>query len=1104
MLSRHTLRKTFKWAVALLLLVGAGAGGYGYWLWQHCDEYLLKLLIQKQQELAPDWDVQIGRAHFDWYRRVHVYDVKIKAKGQTDTIVTLPEIVIAINRDKFQQDQQIDIETVHAINPLVEIRRDRNGDWDWHQLLTLKPSERSLPEWKIEQGTVRIRYEQPEELPPTEITLAHADLKLIPSGKRLFTLLGKADFNEAGSVTIKGDWNVDAHTWAVNGQLSDIQRSGELLQLAAGTSTTFRQKLAELDTDLERVRVALSSPEETRVALRSEPHFPISAAPKSTATKPLPLPDFGFESTVDLKFFVAQTAPQTEWQFRTVIDLKQGTLSHPVLPFPLRGLTGEVYWDNQQMEFRNITAQNGTTRLSLNGKVYRGEPHATGHLNVELSNLLLDRRLRSRLPASLREQYDMLQPSGPADVNLTLHRETTGGWKPRNFVLTAKGCGTIHQKFPYPVSDIVGTIQQRGADLAVDLIGQAGGRKVEIQGEIKQPGPTSETWFDVRIQQFPLDDRFRQACVPEVRDVLKQMNLNGWADVYLSLYRPAGLDRDFETKIGARLSNCEILLEAFPYRVTNLSGVVTYRSDQKYWSFQQIQGEHGTASLTAVGDFRQAVAPGVLSMTITTQGAAFDESLYRALPESVKTVWTDFSPGGKLDVTSKIRWIPNMGFEWSLPKAVIYDGRMTLKSFPFALANVQAELSYGDELCEIHSFRAQHDDTRIRGKGSAFLPAQGRWVLNLMELFVDDLSPDRQFRQALPSGLRTVIEEFDPQKPFSFSGGVRLSGTDRDIDPIVAAWNLRFVFTGNQLNTGIPLKNLLGQITSRGTWDGRKADTEGQIQLESVEVLDYQLSKVQGPFRIKGNEVTIGSSKVFDPDQSQQAIPLAERLTAQAIDGTLTYDAEVLLDKEVQYQSRITLINGKLEEYARRYLPGTKDLSGVINGWLDLSGQGVDTNRMTGSGKIQISPAALYELPILAQIFQVLSLSSPDRTAFRFASVEFDISKSQIVFNSIDLAGEPISLRGRGSASFDGRLNLDFYSMLPRARLPWPVANLVNPVLDQATKDWVRVEVRGKTNRPDVKMKPVPVVDDTIKRFLGILGNGIPGDLRSVPGSRRR
>ena len=1105
MISRQTLRKTLKWLGGILLLAGIAAGGYGYWLWNHCDEYLLKLLIQKQHELAPEWDVEIGRAHFDWHRRVHVYDVKLKAKGQDHTVATLPEVVIVIDRDRFENEQKIEIESVRIINPLVDLRRDTKGAWNWHELLTLKPSDRALPEWFIEQGTLTVRYEQPGSLPPTKIRLTDADGKLIPSGKRQFTFLGKADFNEAGKLAVKGDWNVDARRWSVTGQLSDIQRTRELLQLAAGTSEAFRQNIAQFEADLERTRAGLTSDEEFRVADSTGQELPASLPPRSSGEAgAFRVPDFGLESPLDLKFHVAQTAPGVEWDFRTVIQLKQGTLSHPVLPFPLRGLAGEVYWDNQQIEFRNLLAQNGTTRIALRGRLERNNPRATGHLEVELTNLLLDQRLRSRLPAALRKQYDIVQPSGPADVKLTLYRDAGSSWQPRNFVLTANGCGTLIQAFPYPVTDITGQVKQQGRDLVFDLVGQAGGRRVDIRGQIRDPGPAAETWLEVEVPQFPLDDRFRQACSPDMRTLLDSTNLTGWADVHYSLYRPGGFRQKFITHLRTRLANCEVMLESFPYRVTNLTGFVTYHSDKQTWTFQDLRGEHGTALLTAYGDFRQAVAPGVLNMTITTKGGAFDESLYEALPASLRTVWTNFSPAGKFDTVSKIRWVPNMGFEWSLPTAVIYDGRMQLKAFPFAFTDLKAKLSYQGETCDIKSFTARHDDTRVRGRGTAIIPPQGRWELTLLDLFVDDLSPDRQLRQALPSGVRTVVEELDPLHPFSLSGGIRLAGTDRETDPVTAAWSLNFVFTGNQLNTGIQLKNVHGQVSARGTWDGKFADNAGQISLESVEVLGYQLTKVNGPYSIAGNEVTIGSSKVFDPEVNQETIPLNERLTAKAIEGTLTYDAEVFLEREVRYRSRLNLINGRLEEYARRYLPGTKNVAGVMNGWLNFSGQGVETSRMMGTGQLRISPAALYELPILVRVFQLLSLTAPDKTAFRLAEVDFGIAKNQFVFKKIDLAGDSLSLLGQGTAGFDGRLHLNFYSMLPRARLPWPVANVVNPVLDQATKDWVRVEVRGKTSLPDVKMTPVPVLDDTIKGFLGILDTSVPDQLRMPSPARRK
>ncbi len=574
MISRQTLRKSLKWFGVLLLLAAIAAGGYAYWLWNHCDEYLLSLLVQKQQELVPDWDVKIGRAHFDWHRRVHVYDVKIKAKGQEHTILTLPEVVIAINRKLFETEQKIEIESVRVMNPLVEIHRNALGIWNWHALLTLPPSERSLPEFLIEQGTLKVRYDQLENRPPTEIALTDADVKLVPSGKRQFTLLGQAEFNDAGKVAIKGDWNVDARNWSVTGQLTDIQRGGDLLPIAAGISAEFRQAMAEFDADLERTRLALTPSEETRVALRPDARWPQEPPVRIPSTNPGSngVPDFGLESAVDVKFTVAQTAPETEWDIRAAIQLNHGTLSHPVLPFPLRGLDGEVYWDNRQIEFRNLTAQNGTTRITLSGKLNRSEPHATGQLDVELTNLLLDPRLRGRLPQSLREQYDTVQPSGLADVTVSIHREIGTSWEPRNFLFTAKNCGLLVREFPYPVTDLTGTMKQIERDFSVELTGMAGGRKVDIKGEIKSPGPEAETWFAFEVRQFPLDDRFRQACEPDVQTLLENINLTGWADVYFSMYRPPGPGQSFQRTFSAQAGKLRSYAESL-----SLSGDEPFR-----------------------------------------------------------------------------------------------------------------------------------------------------------------------------------------------------------------------------------------------------------------------------------------------------------------------------------------------------------------------------------------------------------------------------------------------------------------------------------------------------------------------------------------------
>jgi hypothetical protein len=150
---------------------------------------------------------------------------------------------------------------------------------------------------------------------------------------------------------------------------------------------------------------------------------------------------------------------------------------------------------------------------------------------------------------------------------------------------------------------------------------------------------------------------------------------------------------------------------------------------------------------------------------------------------------------------------------------------------------------------------------------------------------------------------------------------------------------------------------------------------------------------------------------------------------------------------------------------------------------------------MNGEGQMQISPAALYQMPVIAQVFQAMLFTPPDKAAFKYAFVDFGVTGGHFRFREIDLVGDAMTLRGQGTARFDGHLDIDFYSMLPRAqlarlRIPVPgVDMIVGGALDEVTKGWVRVEVRGPVNNPEARMVAVPVLDDALSKFLEAFGN---------------
>ena len=118
-----------------------------------------------------------------------------------------------------------------------------------------------------------------------------------------------------------------------------------------------------------------------------------------------------------------------------------------------------------------------------------------------------------------------------------------------------------------------------------------------------------------------------------------------------------------------------------------------------------------------------------------------------------------------------------------------------------------------------------------------------------------------------------------------------------------------------------------------------------------------------------------------------------------------------------------------------------------------------------------------------------------DRAAFNYARLNFDVTDERFHFNQIDLIGESLALRGRGSAGFSGDLDLDFYSRPPRPSRPSiPFLNL----LTSGATQWLRVQVWGTTKEPHTKILPTGQLDKSLQQFLNAFNPQTPGGL-SLP-----
>lgn len=1080
------IRKTLQWIAAILTLSSAGGGGYAYWLYLQTDEWLRAYAQKAFLQRIPTAVISIGRARFDWSRKIHLYDVRLSAKGLDEPVARCVEIVVTVDGQALSEDQTIDVRSLRILRPDVRLIRDAKGNWNWQKLHLARPED-PCPELSFEDLQVGVQMAQPGS-PTSSFHVQQSSVRLIPSAHREFTIEAAAQLPGLGAVQFEGDFAPDKGTWRIRGGTKGGADITELLESFAHIFPDTAQRLAQFQNRLPARPVAT-------VDLSED-------GPERT-------PSLSGHASID--FELSRATPGAELDYRARVLLGLGEVKHPLLPFPLESLTGTVYIDKRQLVLRQVTARNGPTQLVADGRIDLPEPAPGNRINVKVQDLVLDRRLESCLWGPARRFYEMVHPAGHLDAAGAMVRSADAKWDLMGWALSFKHCTASHERFPYPITDIVGTAVQKGNSFVLNFGGWAGERPATLIGTIQNPGAEAEGNYQIDIQRLPIDYALMTAAKahPAFHRTLTNLNLRGTVDARCRFHRPPGPDRKLEWWLDARLSGGSLEFVSFPYRIANLSGRFTFDSTQEKWTFGDLRGSHGPGRLSGDGTFVKTSRedPGKLKLDIHAEGVPLEAELERACPPSTQKLWDLIYPTGNLRTQIALRWVPGTKCEVTIPEAAVTEGTLEVKSFPFSLDHVTARFMFGREpgsnrdRLSIISFEGHHDETVIwtdnHGRCFVLCPSAddpvGEWRVRLDHLNVRDLIPDRTLRRALPVGLRNTVKALDPQGKVTLRGMIELRGTRWPNDPITAAWDLETTLSEGTILTGIKLEHVYGSVDSQGKWDGRNIKMLGHLNLDSIYVLNHQFNYVRGPFTLNNQELRVGSEQAFVPVAAgarEQPIPNEDRVTAHALGGTFFLDAKAHLDAQrTSYVVKTAMQNASLDVYARDHGFGGTSLHGVMNGWAELAGNSSDPKDVTGRGQLLIHPAALYELPVFIQIFKTLSLATPDKTAFNYALTTFNIGSRMVVFSGIDLIGDAISLRGRGRASFDGPLHLEFYS---RPASAWQIP-IISNVVDQFAQGWVGVSVIGTVQHPIARIIPMPQFDTAMRQFLGAINR--PGSI---------
>ncbi len=287
---------------------------------------------------------------------------------------------------------------------------------------------------------------------------------------------------------------------------------------------------------------------------------------------------------------------------------------------------------------------------------------------------------------------------------------------------------------------------------------------------------------------------------------------------------------------------------------------------------------------------------------------------------------------------------------------------------------------------------------------------------------------------------------------------------------------------------GIPIENVHGEITLRGGFDGQQLRARGELDVNSLNYKDCQLTQVMGPIWIDEGRILFGSWVAWVDRQENGAaatqatgpIQPPRPITANLCGGTFSGDGWVTLEPEPRYAVNAALNDADLARCAEQLAAGRHNLRGRIFATAKLKGTGHTRNTLSGEGSIHLSDADVYQLPVMISLLKILSIRPPDQNAFSTANIDYQIEGEHIYFNRIDFDGDAISLRGKGEMDFQSQMHMAFSAKVGRGEFDLP---LVKQVFRGASEQLMRIHVDGTLQNPETRKEVLPEVNRALQQL---------------------
>ena len=546
------------------------------------------------------------------------------------------------------------------------------------------------------------------------------------------------------------------------------------------------------------------------------------------------------------------------------------------------------------------------------------------------------------LPVAYARWFEILGLRGDIGADQIVHTTTGPSRYEIRLADVALSVPLLQEEFESPadvgsrllnLSGVSGRLVFEQDTLSLDLAGTLNGSVCSVDGVIRgYRNATASVGLDVRVRSERLvipavrDDQQRQqvAKLPRfVSSMFRDFDPSGPMRIDLSVHKEAIVgSKPVITGVMEALG-CSTSFRHFPYRLTDMRGIVRY-ADDGVW-VEGLRGRHGSATLVFDGWFEKPRFFAAVKLDIRACNVPMDGELISSLAPRFQAILNRFEPVGLFDATVRMTRGPGSEQAGSQPWQTVAqldlrDVSARFAALPYPLDRVRGRVAIEPGVIRVRDVVGWRGATRVQVDGVARETGQGQQLD--MDLAIHDLPIDEALLAALPTSARRALTEYGASGLCDAAGRVWMvpgvPGVQYD-----AAVTLR---DGQACHQQFPyaLSDVGGQVRV----------TPGRVQIERVEGRHGQGTvRVAGAIDLTGTGTPVPLSidlvKVALDDDLRQALPEPAQRTWESLQpwGDINARIELVPGQagQRQWQGELELLGNRF-----RYEPFPLLLDDVV------------------------------------------------------------------------------------------------------------------------------------------------------------------------------